>query len=100
MATVIVTGSGGLIGSESVAHFARAGFDVAGIVNDMRAHFFGPEASTARTTARLQREFAGEFRVHELDIRDADGVERLFASVGSELAAVIHTAAQPSHDWA
>ena len=100
MATVIVTGSGGLIGSEAVAHFARAGYDVVGIENDMRARFFGPDASTARTTERLLDEFAAEFRSEELDIRDADGVLRLFERVGADLAAVIHTAAQPSHDWA
>jgi CDP-paratose 2-epimerase len=99
MSTVVVTGSGGLIGSEAVAHFIRAGYDVVGIENDMRARFFGPDASTARTTHRLQAQFPGEFRSEELDIRDADGVLRLFAQLG-ELAAVIHTAAQPSHDWA
>ena len=53
MATVIVTGSGGLIGSESVAHFVEAGYDVIGIENDMRAYFFGPGASTAPQTRRL-----------------------------------------------
>ena len=73
MPTVIVTGSGGLIGSESVAHFVRAGYDVVGIENDMRSRFFGPEASTARTTERLLDEPA-EFRSEELDIRDAEGV--------------------------
>src|SRR4051812_1668246 len=100
MSTVIVTGSGGLIGSESVAHFVRAGHDVVGIENDMRAVFFGPEASTAHTTQRLLSEFPREFRVEALDIRDAEGVLRVFERVGSDLAAVIHTAAQPSHDWA
>src|ERR1700742_861570 len=100
MATVIVTGSGGLIGSESVAHFARAGYDVVGIENDMGARFFGPDASTSGTTARLEREFAGSFRSEALDIRDSDGVLRLFERTDTDLAAVIHTAAQPSHDWA
>src|SRR5262245_61040456 len=100
MSTVIVTGSGGLIGSETVAHFARAGYDVVGIENDMRARFFGPEASTSQNTNRLLERFAAEFRSQELDIRDAEGVLRLFERVGSDLAAVIHTAAQPSHDWA
>jgi CDP-paratose 2-epimerase len=99
MSTVIVTGSGGLIGSEAVAHFVRAGHDVVGIENDMRARFFGPEASTSRTTRRLLDELP-EFRVEELDIRDAEGVLRLFERVGRDLEAVIHTAAQPSHDWA
>src|SRR4051812_178197 len=100
MSTVIVTGSGGLIGSEAVAHFVRAGHDVVGIENDMRAHFFGPEASTARTTSRLLEQFPAEFRSEELDIRDADGVLRLFERVGADLNVVVHTAAQPSHDWA
>jgi CDP-paratose 2-epimerase len=100
VSTIIVTGSGGLIGSESVAHFVRAGYDVIGIENDMRARFFGPEASTARTTERLRAQLGASFRSEELDIRDADGVLRLFEAVGGDLAAVIHTAAQPSHDWA
>src|SRR4051794_33138494 len=100
MSTVIVTGSGGLIGSEAVAHFARAGYDVVGIENDMRARFFGPEASTSQNTNRLLEQFPAEFRSEEIDIRDAQGVLRLFERVGADLAAVIHTAAQPSHDWA
>ena len=99
ISTAIITGSGGLIGSEAAAHFARAGFDVVGIDNDMRAQFFGPEASTARTTRRLVDEIPA-FRAVELDIRDTDGVLRLFRGIGRDLAVVVHTAAQPSHDWA
>ena len=53
MPVVIVTGSGGLIGSESVRHFVEQGYDVVGIENDMRARFFGPDASTAHQTRRL-----------------------------------------------
>jgi CDP-paratose 2-epimerase len=99
MPAVIVTGSGGLIGSAAVERFVAEGYAVIGVENDMRARFFGPDASTARTTQRLLRELP-EFRHEELDIRDAEGVERLFRRVGSELDAVVHTAAQPSHDWA
>jgi CDP-paratose 2-epimerase len=66
----------------------------------MRSQFFGPDASTARTTTRLLDEFGAEFRSEELDIRDAGGVLRLFERIGADLAAVVHTAAQPSHDWA
>src|SRR4051794_39990264 len=99
MPTVIVTGSGGLIGSEAVSHFVRAGYDVVGIENDMRAQFFGPEASTARTTQRLLDDLS-EFRSEDLDIRDGEGVRRLFERRRDELALVVHTAAQPSHDWA
>jgi CDP-paratose 2-epimerase len=100
MPTAIVTGSGGLIGSESVAHFVEAGFDVIGLENDMRAQFFGPEASTRPVTERLLERFPDEFRSLEVDIRDAGAVMRVFADVGSSLELVIHTAAQPSHDWA
>jgi CDP-paratose 2-epimerase len=96
--TAIITGSGGLIGSESVQHFVEAGFDVIGLENDMRARFFGPSASTRPVTERLQERYP-EFRSVELDIRDADGIERVFAEA-TDLELVIHTAAQPSHDWA
>ncbi len=100
MAKAIITGSGGLIGSESVRHFAEAGYDVVGLDNDMRAYFFGPSASTAATTARLQDEYRDAFRSLPLDIRDADAVDRVFYEHAASLSLVIHTAAQPSHDWA
>jgi CDP-paratose 2-epimerase len=100
MPTIIVTGSGGLIGSESVQHFVQAGYDVIGLENDMRARFFGPSASTARTTDRLLHEFGDGFRSLELDIRDTDAVERVFREHSRSLDLVVHTAAQPSHDWA
>jgi len=100
MPTVIVTGSGGLIGSESVGHFVQAGYEAIGLENDMRARFFGPDASTAHTTQALCERYPGEFRTLEVDIRDADGVERVFAEHAREIELVIHTAAQPSHDWA
>jgi CDP-paratose 2-epimerase len=100
MPTAVVTGSGGLIGSESVKHFVEAGFDVVGIENDMRASFFGPDASTRRTSEALVDAYGNDFRWVELDIRDADGVMRLFAEHAPKLELIVHTAAQPSHDWA
>jgi CDP-paratose 2-epimerase len=100
VSTAIITGSGGLIGSESATHFVRAGYDVIGIENDMRAWFFGAEASTAPTTERLERELGEAFSSVALDIRDADGIDRLFARRRDPIELVIHTAAQPSHDWA
>jgi len=100
MAVAIVTGSGGLIGSESVAYLVEAGFDVIGIENDMRAYFFGPSASTSGQTQRLLERYPGSFRSVDLDIRDADGVSRLVERHAHALELVIHTAAQPSHDWA
>jgi CDP-paratose 2-epimerase len=98
--TAVITGSGGLIGSEAATHFVSTGFDVVGIENDMRARFFGESASTGYTTARLERELGENFRSIKLDIRDADGVMAVFAEHASSLDLVIHTAAQPSHDWA
>jgi CDP-paratose 2-epimerase len=100
MAKAIVTGSGGLIGSESVRHLVETGHEVVGIENDMRSVFFGPSASTASTTDRLLSTYEGSFRSLELDIRDSDGIERAFADHAADLELVIHTAAQPSHDWA
>ena len=99
MGIAIVTGSGGLIGSESVRFFAAQGLEVIGLENDMRARFFGEEASTTPTSERLMDEVEG-FRWERLDIRDTEGVNALFARHGRQIELIIHTAAQPSHDWA
>lgn len=99
MAVVVVTGSSGLIGSEAVAFFCEKGFDVVGLDNDMRAYFFGGEASTAWNRERLKHAHRN-FKPHEMDIRDFDAVKALFARHGKAISAVVHTAAQPSHDWA
>jgi len=95
----IVTGSGGLIGSESVRHFVTAGFQVIGLDNDQRSEFFGPSASTRTVSESLVGDFP-EFQWHAIDIRDRDAVEGVFARHGKAIELVIHTAAQPSHDWA
>ena len=97
--TIIVTGSAGLIGSETVKHFANDGFHVVGIDNDMRARFFGAEASTRSTRDQLVQTI-GEYEHHDIDIRDAAAVCGLFQEHRAGIAAVVHTAAQPSHDWA
>lgn len=99
MPTAVITGSGGLIGSESVRHFVRQGFDVVGLENDMRATFFGPEASTSPTTAELTSLYA-EFRSVPVDIRNNEAVDQVFAGHARAIELVVHTAAQPSHDWA
>jgi CDP-paratose 2-epimerase len=98
--TAIVTGSGGLIGSESARYFAEQGFQVVGMENDLRSTFFGPEASTRHVSERLESELEGSFRWVEADIREREAVERVFAECGSDLELVVHAAAQPSHDWA
>ena len=100
MPVAVISGAGGLIGSESVMYFAQSGFDVIGIDNDMRAYFFGPEASTAPTVRRLSAELGSTFRPFELDVRDAAGVMSIFAECAGQIELVVHAAAQPSHDWA
>lgn len=100
MAVCLVTGSAGLIGSEAARQFSSLGLDVVGIDNDMRAFFFGPEASTKETRQRLERDLGARYTHQDLDIRDADGVTKLFQRLGDAIQLVVHTAAQPSHDWA
>ncbi|WP_372791221.1 NAD-dependent epimerase/dehydratase family protein [Paraconexibacter sp.] len=100
MAIAVITGSGGLIGSESVRYFTEQGFDVVGLDNDMRSYFFGAEASTKPTHSRLSSDLGSQFAANDIDIRDRDAVESLFARHGSGIELVVHTAAQPSHDWA
>jgi CDP-paratose 2-epimerase len=100
MAISIVTGSGGLIGSETARYFAYEGMDIVGIDNDMRRVFFGDEASTRWNRERLLKDLGLRYSHLDLDIRDAAGVFRVFQQYGLEIVLVVHTAAQPSHDWA
>lgn len=98
MKTVLVTGSSGLVGSEVCTYFGRElGFTVHGIDNNQRAVFFGPQGDTRWNQERLTRELA-RFVHHEIDIRDRAAVLELMKTVRP--SAVIHTAAQPSHDRA
>lgn len=99
MAVAIVTGSGGLVGAESVRLFAERGLDVVGVDNDMRRHFFGDSASTLWQTNMLRATQPRYTHVHA-DIRDAAAIEALFARYRRDVAVVVHCAAQPSHDWA
>jgi CDP-paratose 2-epimerase len=95
----IVTGSGGLVGSDSVRRLVESGWEVIGLENDMRARFFGPEASTSHVTEELIGRYP-EFKAIEADIRDEAVVGRAFTEHASRLEMVIHAASQPSHDWA
>ena len=99
MSIAIVTGSAGLIGSETCRRFHDEGFDVVGIDNDMRARFFGPDASTAATREQLKASLKN-YRHENLDIRDTERIDALFGRLAADTKVVIHTAAQPSHDWA
>ena len=97
MRTVLVTGSCGLIGSEVSVFFARQGFQVVGIDSNHRAVFFGPEGDTSWVLERLRRDIPG-YRHVPIDIRDRDKVLALVEEIRPQ--AIIHTAAQPSHDRA
>ncbi len=99
MSIIVITGSSGLVGSQAARHFHDLGWEVWGVDNDMRAEFFGAEASTRWMQSSLVSDLKG-FRHHDIDIRDEASIESLFASGGRAIEAVIHAAAQPSHDWA
>src|SRR6056297_2920580 len=100
MAIALVTGSAGLIGSEAVRRFAALGLHVVGMDNDMRREFFGDDSSTAWMATRLADELGDAYTHVDVDIRDRTAVDRLFREYGTDIELVVHTAAQPSHDWA
>lgn len=95
----IITGSSGLIGSESVSFFADKFDKIIGIDNNMRQRFFGADASTEWNTQKL-KETIPNFEHYPADIRDIEAVEKIFATYQNDIHLVVHTAAQPSHDWA
>lgn len=98
MKVAIVTGSCGLIGSETTKRLMKEDVAVIGVDNNMRSYFFGEEASTAGVLDELERKPL--YRHESVDIRDKVEVDRVFKKYGFAVGAVIHTAAQPSHDWA
>lgn len=99
MSIAVITGSAGLIGSETARRFHQKGLDVIGIDNDMRARFFGQDASTASNREKLAGELK-RYRHEAADIRDWESILKIFQAAGKNIRVVVHTAAQPSHDWA
>jgi len=99
MSIAVITGSSGLIGSETAKFIHDKGMEVVGIDNNMRSYFFGQDASTAWNTACLTRTLKN-FKHASVDVRDQEAIFKLFAKFGSAIKLVVHTAAQPSHDWA
>lgn len=95
----LITGSSGLIGSEAVMFFSDKFDMIIGIDNNMRAYFFGDNASTEWNTKKLSERIPN-FKHHSADIRDEKALEEVFSAYGSDIKLIIHTAAQPSHDWA
>jgi CDP-paratose 2-epimerase len=99
MSIAIITGSSGLIGSEASRYFHEKGFFIVGIDNDMRKYFFGADASTDWNTKELQSSLKNFTHVN-IDIRDKTGIHEIFQKYGKSISLIIHTASQPSHDWA
>lgn len=93
----IVTGSGGLVGSEAVRFFAANGYSVIGIDNDMRSYFFG---TSTKSVSQVLQETINTYTHHSIDIRDYGKLEEIFKQYKTTLDCIIHCAAQPSHDWA
>jgi CDP-paratose 2-epimerase len=99
MSIAIITGSAGLVGSEAARFLHAQGMSIAGVDNHLRGHFFGPDSSTEWNTELLRRDLPN-YRHEEIDIRDREGIDKLFARYGTAISLIVHTAGQPSHDWA
>ncbi len=98
MSIVIITGSTGLVGSETVNFFSDKGFDVVGIDNNLRKFFFGNDGSTSWIKNKLLKRNK-KFKNHNLDIRNRSGIEKIFKKYKKNISLVVHCAAQPSHDY-
>jgi len=99
MNIALVTGSAGLIGSESVAFFADKFDLVIGVDNNLRQYFFGTDGSTDWNRDRLKESFAN-YKHYTADIRKVEELDPIFREYGADIKLIVHTAAQPSHDWA
>ncbi|HEY3041174.1 MAG TPA: NAD-dependent epimerase/dehydratase family protein [Pyrinomonadaceae bacterium] len=99
MSVAVITGSSGLIGSETAKFLHAQGMEIVGIDNNMRAYFFGEEASTEWNTEQLKKDLKN-FTHHAIDIRDEESINKLFSDLRSSVSLIVHAASQPSHDWA
>lgn len=99
MKIAIVTGSSGLIGSKTTEFLHQKGFKVVGIDNDMRSYFFGNDSSTKSSNDLLLSQL-DNYEYYHYDIRDFINLETIFKTYSSSIEIIVHTAAQPSHDWA
>jgi len=95
----VVTGSAGLIGSQACDFFSNKGYKIIGIDNDMRAYFFGESSSTKDSLESIKSKI-NDYEHYNIDIRDYQKLNEVFSKYSSDIDIVIHTAAQPSHDWA
>ena len=98
MSLVIITGSSGLVGSESVNFFSDKGFDIIGIDNNLRQFFFGKNGSTNWVKSQLLKRNKN-FKNFNTDIRNLDKLNKIFKKYSKKISLIIHCAAQPSHDY-
>jgi CDP-paratose 2-epimerase len=99
MSVAIVTGSSGLVGSETAKFLHSLGMDVVGIDNNMRAYFFGSDGSTDWNAVKLKKDLP-RYKHVSIDIRNQADVDKVFSEYGKSISIIVHCAAQPSHDWA
>ena len=99
MSILLITGSGGLIGSESVKFFSRKFSKIIGIDNDKRAYFFGKRASVKQNISNIKKQYKNYYH-YNIDIRNFTKLKKIFRKFKKKITFVIHCAAQPSHDWA
>ena len=99
MRIAVITGSAGLIGSQACDFFSERGYKIIGIDNDMRSYFFGEGSSTKDSLESLKSKI-NDYEHYNIDIRDYEKLNQIFNKYSSDIDIVIHTAAQPSHDWA
>ncbi len=99
MSILLITGSGGLIGSESVKFFSKKFSKVIGIDNDKRSYFFGKSASVKKNILNIKKVYNNYFH-HNFDVRNFVKLKKIFKKYNKKISFIIHCAAQPSHDWA
>ena len=100
MKIALITGSCGLVGSESVDYFVKKNFLVIGIDNNLRKYFFGNDGSTLWMKNNLKKKYIKKYKHYNIDIRNFKNLEKIFKKFKKNIKIIIHSAAQPSHDWA
>ena len=99
MSVALITGSCGLVGSESSLFFAKKGFDIVGVDNNARKFFFGKEGDISWIKRKLKKNIKNYYH-YNIDIRNFEALKKIFKKYGKKIKIIIHCAAQPSHDWA
>ena len=99
MSLALITGSSGLVGSETATFLLKKGFDVVGIDNNERKKLFGNDGDTSKIKKRLIQSFKS-YKHLDIDITNKSKIERIFKKYKNNFSFILHAAAQPSHDWA